>query len=247
MLRLQTDNGRFSIGDVLPVDPDVEEALSEESVYAPLEWIVPREIEHVLQGEEDGKEPLAVGIRKVFTHDEHIADVRAARAHVGIEGRQAPRGMCRHDRPQRREISRVMGMCILLRVRLDEVVAALRQEDRRLSQIRLGIAVRQDLVFFPAKQFAFCKMSPIVHQAEIVACSEVLPRPIKRGQFTVFRVLRADVVPGVIADEVCARPMQRAPCLDGKIHLVRGHPVWFMRSNCNTYFHANKHLFLHCD
>ena len=139
-----------------------------------------------------------------------------------------------------------MGVQVVALVALDVVFPLVRDDDGRLCEEVFPIGCLQHLraLCLTAVDLPLREVAAVVHEADIIRL-EVLPRPVDGRELAVVRVLRADVVAGVVARvaEVEVRG-QRPPHMDGQVGRVPRHPVRLVRGDHNSngmvrFFHDN--------
>ena len=173
-----------------------------------------------------------------LSHDKHIQDVKFPPA---------------HDRGKSIGVSWVffcnnpfcliqvffeMGVFVLAAYRLNIVVSLFWKDNVVLSE--------KSLVVFPVKNGLFllfhvlcmdfpAEVSPVMAEAYIITV-QVFPCPVEAGELTVIRIFRRYVIPCVIWCITKGR-LAFGAYLQGKVHIIRGHPVGFMSSNENFDIH----------
>lgn len=78
---LQKHYGHFHFLQTLPFQPYVKKPLGKESKDARFIGIIGRDIDALLQREENVKKPGTIFVKVAFLHDEHIQDVQRPAIH----------------------------------------------------------------------------------------------------------------------------------------------------------------------
>lgn len=100
------------------------------------------------------------------------------------------------------------------------------------------VCCRQDFLFarLYAAHLAAREVAAVVDEPDVVGL-QVLPRPVKRGELTVMRVFRTDIVAGVIALKADAL-LACASHMDWQIAVSSWHPVGLMRRDKDLDLHG---------
>ncbi len=239
VLRLHEGDVLLDVGDVVVLQPDVEEELADEAVDAGFVRRVAADVYAALELAEDGKEPFAVLVIEVLAHDKHIEHVRPGAVHDEVIGRHVVGIELLHDLPRDREAFGMMGVQVMALVALDVVSPLVGHDDGCLGEELFPVGRGQHLLAFrPAvMDFLIREVAAVVHEACVVRL-KILPRPIDGRELTVVRVLLADVVtrviPRIAEVEIlmqCLAHMYRKICI-----IVR-HPIRLVSGNHDFYIH----------
>ena len=190
----------LAIRDLVLLQPDIEHQLADEAVDAGLVGGVAADVDPILDLEQDIEHPLAVRIVEVLAHDEHVEHVGPGALHDHIVRLDVFWIIRADDLFQRLQALGVVGMQIMGFVRFDIIPALVGHNDRRLSQQLFPVRVRQDgrpLALYRARLLVG-EVATIMDKPRIIR-REVLPGPVQGRQFTVMRILRADVVAGIVS------------------------------------------------
>ena len=146
----------------------------------------------------------------------------------GIRG-QVLGAFARNDGAGHLQILLVMGVDILGVVRLNKIVALLRQDDVRRSQNAAELLMADDtrLLVRKAAFAAAGKIAAVMHDTDIIGI-DVVRRPVQARQLAEICVALRDIVAGIIAD-IAAGRVDGMAHLYRKVHRVIRHPVRFMR------------------
>ena len=168
-------------------------------------------------------------LQKFLLHDEHVEVVAVGLGHIQVIRGQVLGAFARNDGAGHLQILLVMGVDILGVVRLNKIVALLRQDDVRRSQNAAELLMADDtrLLVRKAAFAAAGKIAAVMHDADIIGI-DVVRRPVQARQLAEICVALRDIVAGIIAD-IAAGRVDGMAHLYRKVHRVIRHPVRFMR------------------
>lgn len=204
-----------------------------------------RDVNALFDFKEDGKEPLHVGVVEVAAHDEHVEHVGPCAVHDFFKGRQVFGTLFLDNRFRQVQAFAVMGVVVVGAVRFDVVFPLVRHDDGMLGQEGLPFFFRKDLFLLPfdVPDFFAREITAVMDKAKVIGI-EVLPGPVQTRQFTEMRILGADVLARVVR-RITDRILPFGTDMDGNIHRIRRHPVFFMGSN-DDFDRHNFDLFQRC-
>lgn len=221
-------NVLFGVVDVVMFKPDIEKKFADEAVDAGFVGVPARDVDPFFQFKKDREHPLHIVIIKVTTHDEHVKHMGPGTIHDCFKGRKVFRTLFFDDLFCYVQALPMVGMVIMGAVRFDVVFPLVRHDDGMLSQELLPFFFSQDLVFlgFDVVDFFARKIAAVMDKPQIIGI-KVLPGPVQARQFTEMRISGADVVPCIVR-YITDRILPFGTDMNGNIHRIRRHPVFFM-------------------
>ena len=224
-------NVLFGVVDVVVFEPDVEEEFADEAVNAGFVGIPACDVDALFDFKEDAEEPLHVGVVEVAAHDEHVEHVGPGAVHDFFKGRQVFGALFLNDRFRQVQAVAVMGVVVVGTVRFDVVFSLVRHDDGMLGQESLPFFFREDLFLLPfdVPDFFAREIAAVMDKTKVIGI-EVLPGPVQARQFTEMRIPGADVVPRVVR-RIADRILPFGTDMNGKVHRIRRHPIFFMGGN----------------
>ena len=197
---LQEHHRHFHFFQVLPFQPDVEEALRHEAVEPGLVSIVAGHVGSLFQFKEDVEEPGAVFVEEGLLHGEHIQDMELSPVHDGGKGIGVTRVLFNDNTLCLVQILFIMGMLVLTADGLDVVVPLLRKDDVVLLQEPFIVFPMENgfLLLFDILRMGFLAEIPPIMAETYIVTIQVLPGPVKPRKLAEMRILCGNVVSGVV-------------------------------------------------
>ncbi len=196
----QEHNRHFHLFQILPFQPDVEEALGHETVEPRFIGIVAGHAGSLFQFKEDVKEPGAVFVEEGLLHGEHIQDMELSPVHDGGKGIGVTRVLFNDNTLCLVQILFIMGMLVLTADGLDVVVPLLRKDDVVLLQEPFIVFPMENgfLLLFDILRMGFLAEIPPIMAETYIVTIQVLPGPVKPRKLAEMRILCGNVVSGVV-------------------------------------------------
>jgi len=197
---LQEHHRHFHFFQVLPFQPDVEEALRHEAVEPGLVSIVAGHVGSLFQFKEDVEEPGAVFVKEGLLHGKHIQDVELSPVHDGSESIRIARILFGDNPLCLVQVLLAMGMLVLAADGLDVVVPLLWKDHVVLLEEPFIVCPVEDgfLLLLDILRMGFlAEIPPIMAEADIFAV-QILPRPVKPRKLAEMGILGRDIVSVVV-------------------------------------------------
>lgn len=242
--RFHGNHRDFPIGQVIGVDPYIQEQLGDPAEQPGLEIIVGNVVHLLLQLLENVKQKGTVGIRQLFFHDEHIEHMPRCGFQVSVESRQVLGIQSGDNGPGLVQVLFVMGVGVMVAECFYIIVPLFRQDDVRGLQQLFRFFCGEHRLKGGLPFFLSLKMPAIVRQADVVGV-QILPAPVQTRQLAVIGIEMGDVVSFVIPLKADGIPAEGAH-LHWQVHGVIGDSIGFV-CGCDDFdqlFHCLVSLFL---